>query len=59
LLEQAREEARIANKRRYQRLIGLALGGAGLAAALAGMPMEVTLGLWAVGAASWAILKRV
>lgn len=58
-LEQAREEARIAGKRRYQRLIGIGLGGAGIAVMLAGLPFMTSVGLWALGAASWAILKRV
>lgn len=59
LLEQARAEARIATKRRYQRLIGIGLGGAGLAVMLAGLPAMASIGLWGIGAASWAILKRV
>ncbi|MGE3303375.1 MAG: hypothetical protein AB7M12_09705 [Hyphomonadaceae bacterium] len=58
-LERARAEARLAMKQRYRRLVGLGTGSAGLAAALAGLPMTVTLGLWAFGAAAWAILKAV
>lgn len=59
LLAKTRAEAQLAHKKRYRRLIGLGLGGAGLAAALAGMPLVFSLGLFAVAAAAWAILKAV
>jgi hypothetical protein len=59
LLARSREETRLAHKKRYRGLIGLGLGAAGLAAALAGLPFLVTLALWGLGVASWMILKAV
>ena len=50
-------ETRMAIKRRYRGMIGVLLGGAGLAAALVGLPFEMSLALWGLGLASWAILK--
>ncbi len=59
MMEQAREDARMARKKRYRNMIGIALGGAGVATALAGMPIMASVALWGVGAAAWAILKAV
>ena len=59
LREQAQNEARLANKKRYRRVIGVGLGAAGVAVALVGMDWTVSAGLWGLGAASWAILKAV
>jgi hypothetical protein len=59
LLAKSREEARLARKRRYQRVIGIGLGGAGLASAAVGLPFQVSVMLWAFATASWAILRAV
>jgi hypothetical protein len=58
LLARAREEAALARKKQYRRLVGLGIGGAGLAAALAGLPMEVSIALWGFGLLAWAMLKK-
>jgi hypothetical protein len=50
-------ETALARKRRYRGIIGVVLGGAGLAATLAGLPLEISLAFWGLGLASWAILK--
>ena len=59
LLARSRDEATIARKRRYQRVVGIGLGGAGIAAAIGGLPLSVSIGFWVFGAISWAILKAV
>ncbi|HVY86658.1 MAG TPA: hypothetical protein VG943_16100 [Caulobacterales bacterium] len=59
LLAQSRSEARMASKKRYRRLLGIGFGAAGLATALAGLPASVSVGLWALSAASWAFIKAV
>ncbi len=59
MLAKSRAEVRIARKGRYQRVIGIGLGGAGLASAAVGLPFQVSLMLWAFAAASWAILRAV
>jgi hypothetical protein len=58
-LAKARSDALLANKKRYRRVIGFGLGAAALAAAMAGMPLIFSLGLFALGAAAWAVLKAV
>jgi hypothetical protein len=50
---------RAAHKKRYQSLLGLAFGAAGLAAVLAGLPDLVSYLLWAVGVAAWMYVKSV
>jgi hypothetical protein len=57
LIARNREELHLARKRRYRNVIGLGLGGAGLAAAFAGLPISVSLMFWAAGLIAWAILK--
>ncbi len=57
LLQHAHTEALLARKQRYRRLVGFAIGASGLAAALVGMPLFFSLGLWGVGALAWAHLK--
>jgi hypothetical protein len=52
-----KDETRLAIKKRYRGIIGVLLGGAGIAASLAGLPLEMSLGFWGLGLASWAILK--
>jgi len=59
LLAKYRAEAHVARKRRFHRVIGIGLGAAGLATALVGMPMLVSLLLWGCGIASWQILKAI
>ncbi|MGE3143105.1 MAG: hypothetical protein AB7L65_07260 [Hyphomonadaceae bacterium] len=59
MLETARAEARLARKKRYRNVIGLGLGGAGIAAALAGLPTSVSVIFWGLGLAAWALLKAV
>jgi hypothetical protein len=39
--------------------VGIAFGAAGLAAGLAGLPLSVSIALWAMGAAAWWWLKRL
>ena len=51
--------AALARKQRYRRLIGMAFGATGLAAALVGMPLEFSLGVWGLGSLAWAYLKAV
>jgi hypothetical protein len=55
----AREEARMAQKQRYRQLVALAFGAAGLAVGFADAPIEVSLALWGLGALSWAVLKAI
>ena len=57
--EQDHAKNHLAHKRRYQRVIGIGLGGAGLAAAIAGMPFMVSVLLWGMGFVSWRILRAV
>ncbi len=59
VLAQLRAEAGGSRQKNYRRVIGLGLGAAGLAASLAGMPMELSIGLWGLAALAWAILKAV
>jgi hypothetical protein len=54
-----RAETRALRKKRYRGLISLALGAAGLAFALAGFPMAMSLALWALSAGAWFILRSV
>ncbi|MBL8550195.1 MAG: hypothetical protein JNJ73_09425 [Hyphomonadaceae bacterium] len=57
-IEANRAELRLARKKRYRNLIGMGLGGAGLAVAFAGLPISVSLLLWAAGFVAWALLKN-
>ena len=57
-IAQNRKEVRRLRGRRYRNLVGMGFGGAGLAVAFAGLPIGVTLILWAGGFAAWAILKN-
>jgi hypothetical protein len=50
-------ETAMVQKKRYRGLVGIGFGGAGLACALVGMPMIVSIALWGVGLAAWAIIK--
>ncbi|HWA00399.1 MAG TPA: hypothetical protein VG841_08805 [Caulobacterales bacterium] len=59
LLAKNRARARLDNKRRYRRLLSLGFGAAGLAVAVTGMPLSVSIALWALSAASWMLLKAV
>jgi hypothetical protein len=59
MLKRSRSEAALARKKRYQNVVGLALFGAGAFAGIAGMPLEISIGLWVFGAVSWFVLKRV
>lgn len=54
-----RAAARLSTKKRYRGLIGLGIGGAGLAAGMAGLPLTASVGIWALGMAAWAFLKAV
>jgi hypothetical protein len=58
-IEKSRAELRLAHKKNYRRLVGIAFGAAGLAAGLAGLPLSVSIALWAMGAAAWWWLKRL
>lgn len=53
------DDARYALKKRYRKLIGIGLGGAGVAAALTGMPMTLTFCLWGLSFVSWKVLEAV
>jgi hypothetical protein len=53
------DAAALARKQRYRRLVGMAFGATGLAAALVGMPLEFSLGVWGLGSLAWAYLKAV
>jgi hypothetical protein len=57
VLARNRADLRLARKKRYRNVIGLGLGGAGLAAAFAGLPISVPLLFWAAGLVAWAMLK--
>lgn len=57
-IEANRVEMRLARKKRYRNLIGMGLGGAGLAAAFAGLPISASLMFWAAGFVAWALLKN-
>ena len=63
LLAQYRAEneakARKKIKKSYHNVIGIGIGGAGLAAMLAGLPDELSWGLMLLGPVTWIILKRV
>ncbi|MET0182590.1 MAG: hypothetical protein ABW199_06870 [Caulobacterales bacterium] len=59
LVERAREDARLARKKRYRNMIGIALGAVGVALAIAGMPIILSIMMWAFGFLSWMILKAV
>lgn len=59
LLKRSRSDATMARKKRYQRVVSLGLLGAGVIVGLAGMPIEISVGLWVFGAVSWFVLKRV
>jgi hypothetical protein len=52
-------KARKKVKKSYHKVIGIGVGGAGLAAMLAGLPDAVGWGLMLLGPISWMILKRV
>jgi hypothetical protein len=54
-----RADARLAQKKRYRRLLGWGFGGAGLAAQFAGLPLVVSLALWGLGLAAWTYLKAI
>lgn len=58
-IEKNRADLRLLQKKRYRGLIGIGTGAAGLAAGLAGLPLSVSLGIWAVGFAGWMWLKAV
>lgn len=57
--ERARQDATLARKKSYQRLVGLGLGGAGLAAMICGLPDALGYAFWGLGGVSWMILKAV
>ncbi|MES1201800.1 MAG: hypothetical protein ABUS57_10175 [Pseudomonadota bacterium] len=59
LLAQNRQKTRVAHKKRYKNVLGIAFGAAGLAAALGGMDWTVSVMLWGLSAASWAFLKSI
>ncbi len=59
LLKRSRSDATMARKKRYQRTVSLGLLCAGVIVGLAGMPIEISVGLWVFGAVSWFVLKRV
>ncbi|MEQ1618785.1 MAG: hypothetical protein ABL883_10640 [Terricaulis sp.] len=56
-LHHLQTDALLLRKQRYRRLVGFAIGATGVAAALVGMPLLFSLGLWGVGALAWARLK--
>jgi len=50
-------ETRLIRKKRYNGMIGIMLGVAGVAAMAAGLPDLVSFGFWGIGAIAWRLLK--
>jgi len=57
LMAQSRASGRRARRKRFQNVIMLGLSGAGLAAALAGLPLAVSLAFIGVGIAAGIALR--
>jgi hypothetical protein len=58
MMAQAQQTGRRARRKRFHNVIMLGLSGAGIAAALAGLPLSVSLAFIALGIASGYILRK-